>query len=305
MHLKEFVEYLRYEKRFSPHTVEAYERDLMQFFQYLEVAYKHPPEQHPTEVEVRSWMVSLMEAGLKVRSVNRKMSSLKRYFRYLQQRKLITYNPMQRIQAPKIGRRLPVSIRETQAHDLLDTLSFSEDFSGVRDRLLLEVLYLTGIRRSELMGLKDADVRQDLGHIRVRGKGGKERILPLQRALLLRIADYQELRGQLFAKSGGGFLFLTDAGNPMYPKFVYNKVRRYLSAVTTAAQRSPHVLRHSFATHLINRGADLNAIKDLLGHSSLAATQVYTHNSVERLKSVYNQAHPKGNGENLNTSNKN
>lgn len=305
MDIREFVNYLSNEKRFSPHTIEAYQRDLEQFFRFAEERFALPAEELPGEVIIRSWMVSLVEEGMKVRTVNRKLSSLKRYFRYLQQRKGLTSNPMQRIQAPKPGRRLPVAVRESQVHTMLDELPFSDNFAGVRDKLLLELLYQTGMRRSELIGLRDADLRAQSGYLKVRGKGGKERLLPLQPAMFTQIEAYRALRDREFPENVVEELFLTDAGNPMYPKFVYNKVKRYLSAVTTVNQRSPHVLRHSFATHLINRGASLNAIKDLLGHSSLAATQVYTHNSVERLKAVYHQAHPKGKKQDSKTSNKN
>lgn len=235
-----------------------------------------------------------MQEGLSARSMNRRLSCLHTYFRFLKKRGLIQKDPMQKVVALKTGKRLPVFMQESQMAYLFSQIEFTSGFRGVLEHLVLEMLYATGMRRSELVGLKLPDI--DLGRmtLRVSGKGGKERLAPFARYLADLLAQYLEIRAETFPGTREPWLFLNQKGEKLSPGSVYHIVRKYLSQVTTAEQRSPHVLRHSFATHLSNRGADLNAIKELLGHANLAATQVYTHNTIDRLIKVYEQAHPKG-----------
>ena len=282
-----------YEKRFSPHTVQAYYSDTDQFLAFAKDIYGliSIPEIGP--LHIRAWMVDMMERGLSPRAINRKLSCLKTFFHFLLKRGWVEQNPMLKIIAPKTGKALPVFIREEHLALLLDEAPFAEGFPGERDRMLMELLYLTGLRRAEAIQLTPEAVDFHRMQIRVKGKGGKERIIPILPELAKRLESYIQLRRESFDASAANLL-LTDKGEAMYPKFVYNTVRRHLAMVTTVEKKSPHVLRHSFATHLSNKGADINAIKELLGHSSLAATQVYTHNAIEKLKEVYQQAHPKG-----------
>lgn len=288
-----FTDYLNFEKRFSPHTVRAYQSDTDQFLAFAQDTYGLTSLGEVRPLHIRAWMVEGMEKGWSPRAINRKLSCLKTFFRFLLQRGWVDENPMLRITAPKAGKALPVFIREEQLAQLLDEGPFGDDFSGQRNRLLLELLYLTGLRRAELIDLTPESFDFHRMQIRVKGKGGKERIIPMLPELSERVQSYLRLRRETFEELPPQLL-LTDKGQAMYPKFVYLVVRRHLSMVVTVEKRSPHVLRHSFATHLSNRGADINAVKELLGHSSLAATQVYTHNAIEKLKEVYQLAHPKG-----------
>lgn len=244
-------------------------------------------------MHIRAWVVDGLEKGWSPRAINRKLSCLKSFFRFLLQRGWVDQNPMRKVTAPKVGKALPVFVREEHLAQLLDETPFGDDFSGVRNRLVLELLYHTGLRRAELIDLSPEAFDFHRMQIRVKGKGGKERIIPMLPELAGRVQAYLRLRRETFDALPPQLL-LTDKGQPMYPKFVYLLVHRHLSTVTTVEKRSPHVLRHSFATHLSNKGADINAVKELLGHSSLAATQIYTHNAIEKLKEVYQQAHPKG-----------
>lgn len=292
MFIEQFIQYLKFEKRFSPLTVTAYQKDLNQFLVFLAV-----PESellNITHQQVRSWMVELMDHGNEAKTINRKVSSLRSFYKFLQRNEMIMTNPMTQVRAPKIPKRLPVVITEQKMDTLLDGgFDFSDDFAGLRDRLIIELLYGTGIRLAELVGLRDDDIDAYEQQIRVLGKRNKQRIIPVHASLAKLITDYK------FQKLSQGFdnksstLIVTDKGRDVYPKFIYRTVKTVLSTISTHDKKSPHILRHSFATSLLNRGADLNAIKELLGHSSLAATQVYTHNSVEKLKSIYKQAHPK------------
>jgi len=292
MFIEQFIQYLKFEKRFSPLTVTAYQKDLNQFLVFIAV-----PESellNITHQQVRSWMVELMDHGNEAKTINRKVSSLRSFYKFLQRNEMILINPMTQVRAPKIPKRLPVVITEQKMDTLLDGgFDFSDDFAGLRDRLIIELLYGTGIRLAELVGLRDDDIDAYEQQIRVLGKRNKQRIIPVHASLAKLITDYK------FQKLSQGFdnksstLIVTDKGRDVYPKFIYRTVKTVLSTISTHDKKSPHILRHSFATSLLNRGADLNAIKELLGHSSLAATQVYTHNSVEKLKSIYKQAHPK------------
>lgn len=288
-----FFNYLQFEKRFSPHTVTAYRKDLEQFLSFVGEVYGLSSPGEVRHVHVRAWVVELLSSDRAPRTIHRKLSTLKTYFRFLLARGVITQNPMLKVVVPKAGRRLPASLREKDVRRLLEEATFGEDYGGQRDRMIVELLYQTGMRRSELIGLRLEDLDLAAGQLRVTGKGDKERIIPFGRTLGRRLEAFLVLRAAQFPDAGTSCLLLTDSGRPLYPKLVYNIVRRYLGLVTTNEKRGPHVLRHSFATHLSEGGADLNAIKSLLGHSSLAATQIYMHNSVERLKRVYEQAHPK------------
>ncbi len=289
-----FIKYLQFEKRASKHTVEAYQNDLKQFAQFAEEAFQVTDSSRVEAFHIRSWIVSMINEGIKARSINRKLSTLKTYFKFLLKRELIEQNPMLKVIAPKTGKRLPVFIPEQTLKPLFEEEQFENDHVGWRDRLVLELLYGCGLRRSELVGLKTKDIDWSNQSLKVLGKGNKERVLPLSSYLITILKNYLELRKNTFKlEVDDDILLRTNKGAPIYPNLVYLTVKKYLSQITTAEQRSPHVLRHSFATHLSENGADLNAIKDLLGHSSLAATQVYMHNTIEQLKKVYKQAHPK------------
>lgn len=292
MFIERFIQYLQFEKRFSPHTVIAYRQDLYQFKEFL--ACEELEVMTISHREVRNWMLALMEQGSEAKTVNRKLSVLRSFYKFLQREELIQSNPMIHIKTPKIPKRLPVVMDEQKMDTLLDShLSFSDNFSGKRDRLILELLYGTGIRLSELVSLKGQDVNLYEQHIKVLGKRNKERVIPVGAPLIKLIKDYiKEKLSQNFDNKASS-LIVTNEGNDAYPQFIYRIVKSSLSKISTQEKKSPHVLRHSFATALLNKGADLNAIKELLGHSSLAATQIYTHNSVEKLKSIYKQAHPK------------
>lgn len=286
-----FFQYLEHEKRYSIHTLESYARDIDQFFSFTELHYKVQDYTAVRHTHIRTWIVSLMKNKLKPRSINRKLSALRSLFKFYQRRGLVN-NPMKKVLAPKVGKRLPVFIQEEDIASILDPANFDDSLGAQRDRCILELFYHTGMRRSELIGLKVEDIDWEKRQCKVFGKGQKERIIPLNKPLCNLLQTYEAQRSEAW-ESTSGYFFLTDKGKQLYPKFVYNLVNRYLKPYNTIEQKSPHVLRHSFATHLSNNGADLNAIKELLGHSSLAATQVYTHNSIEQLQKIYQQAHPK------------
>lgn len=291
-----FPNYLKFEKRFSEHTIEAYLNDLKQFLQFLNL--KYTPEdkldfdlKETTHTDIRAWMIVLMQEGKTTKTINRKLASLRSYFRFLMRQGDMERDPMLKVVAPKTGKRLPAVVQQPQIAQLFDSITFPEGFSGLRDRLVLQLLYQTGMRRSELLNLRMEDIDFSKKEIKILGKGNKERLVPFGNDLLEDLNQYQEEKERLFPQESS--LIVTDKGKKPYPKFIYLLVNRYLSFITTIDTRSPHTLRHSFATHLSENGADLNAIKALLGHSSLAATQIYTHNSIEQLKKVYEKAHPK------------
>ncbi len=289
---KSFLQYLELEKRYASHTIQAYRNDLEQFGLYIRTTYTITSMEDAQHMHIRSWIVSMLESGMNTTSVNRKLSTLKTYYKFALKRNWITINPMNKVVMPKNGKRLPAFVTNKSMALLFQNVDFGEGFPGLRNRLILETLYATGMRRAELIGLTLQDVDMHHCRFRVMGKGSKERMIPFSNHLKKLLEQYIALRHETFPSTSND-LFLTDKGNSLYPKFVYNTVKRYLSQVTSQAQRSPHVLRHTFATHLTENGADLNAIKEILGHSSLASTQVYTHNSIEKLKKVYEQAHPK------------
>ena len=293
MKLTSFFQYLKLEKRFSEHTLSAYQNDLQQFSSFINITFQITSELEVTHTQIRSWIVDMMQNGITPRSINRKLSTLKSYFKFLRKRGVLEENPMIKVIAPKTGKRLPMFVKESKMELLLDKLDLGEGFKALRAKAIIELLYTTGMRRSELINLKLSDIDRSSSYLKVLGKGNKERLIPFGKKLLTVIDDYLESREQEFPDNIVPEIFITDKGKKLYPKFVYNIVKQNLSQVTTIAQRSPHVLRHSFATHLSNNGADLNAIKELLGHANLSATQVYTHNSIEKLRKVYQQAHPK------------
>jgi integrase/recombinase XerC len=288
-----FLDFLKTEKRYSQHTVAAYRTDLAQFQAYLAQTYEESDLTKGTHPMIRSWILTLMENGVEAKSVNRKLAALRTFFKYLLRNKKLELNPMLKIVAPKIRKKLPVFVEEVTMVKLLDQFEFEESFSGLRDRVVLEFFYGTGMRLSELIDLKDSAIHWKEGVVKVKGKGNKERIIPVPQAVLAVASNYAKEKTKLNLCNTGSNFVVTDQGDEVYPMFIYRLVKKYLSHVSSIEKKSPHVLRHTFATHLLNKGADLNAIKDLLGHSSLAATQVYTHNSIDQLKKIFDQAHPK------------
>jgi integrase/recombinase XerC len=295
MFLERFIQYIKFEKRYSPHTVSAYRSDLGQFITFL----NHPEETvtHPSQIthyQIRNWMVELMNQQLTARSINRKVATLRKYFKFLVQEGVLTVNPSSKIITPKIPKHLPVVVEDARLTQMLDSGEvFTVDFKGTRDKLVIEMLFGTGMRLAELVGVKESDINTYEGTVKVLGKRNKERILPLNHELRLLLAKYMELKKSEIFSNNSITLIVTDKGANAYPKLIYLIVHKYLTHISTQNKKSPHVLRHTFATSLLNNGADLNAIKELLGHANLSATQIYTHNSVERLKSIYKQAHPK------------
>lgn len=286
-----FLQYISTEKRYSRNTVISYRNDMNQFFEWMQL--NHPdvsPEDAKTS-QVRGWMVSLIEGGCVASTVHRKISALRSFYNYMRRHGYSNADPMSGLKLPKKPRQLPSFVTEEALDRLLDDYKFGDNFPGIRDRTIVEFLYLTGMRRSELISLRDEDVDLSSGQVRVIGKRGKQRVIPVASGFIKTLRLYLDARKQ--EGFAGEWFFITDRGNKMYDKGVYNIVRRYLSMVTTIEKRSPHVLRHTFATQMLNRGADLNSIKELLGHASLSATQVYTHNTFEQLKKVYKQAHPR------------
>lgn len=287
----DFLKYLEQEKRLSKHTIIAYANDLSQLGHFLATHFEINDLASVEGFHLRSWIIHLSENGLNNKSINRKIATSKSFYKYLNFRGVIPANPTTILKPLKVDKKLPEFVNEVDITKLLDQVGFSFDFEGLRDKLILELLYATGIRLSELLNIKESDINLYDASVKVLGKRNKERIIPLGNPLLQLINQYSTFKSQLVFQSD--FLLVTDKGEKMYPMFIYRKVKSYLSIVTTISKRSPHVIRHSFATHLLDKGADLNAVKDLLGHSSLAATQVYTHNSIEKLKAAFDQAHPK------------
>lgn len=295
MFLERFIQYIQHERRYSAHTVIAYKNDLEQFIAFLNQGEDHPPPlAEITHHHIRQWVVSLMDDDRSARTVNRKIATLRKYFKFLVQEKLIEANPASRVQTPKIAKQLPVVVEDEKLAKMLDGEDiFTPDFKGMRDKLVIELLFGTGIRLAELLGIKETDYDAYEGTVKVLGKRNKERIVPVNTQLRLLIADYLVLKKSENFDNKSLTLIVTNTGADAYPKLIYLIVHKYLSGISTQDKKSPHVLRHTFATTLLNKGADLNAIKELLGHASLSATQIYTHNSVERLKSIYKLAHPK------------
>ncbi len=287
--LEQFIQYLSFEKRCSPHTIGAYEHDVQQFIDFADIRVKGDL-QEVNSFLIRGWIVQLIDGGISNRSVNRKLASLRTFYKWLRKEGEITINPLAKIQGPKNEKRLPIFVKESELNAAKTSLLFSSDFNGVRDELMFELFYQTGIRLSELIGLKDSDVGEQ--HIKVLGKRSKERLIPISPQLAQTIQLFRTMKRKMNIDSMK--LFTRENGQDLYPSLVYRKINAILGTLTTSDKKSPHVLRHTFATHLLNRGIGLETLKDLLGHANLSATQVYTHNSFAQLTAVYSQAHPRG-----------
>ena len=293
VYLQKYIEYLKYEKRYSDHTVIAYKNDLEQFVNFFQSYSEGSLWENVVNKDIRSWIANFVEEGNSSKTVNRKLSSLKSFFLFLNKKEIYALNPAKLVSAPKNKKSLPKFIEEKQINFLLDEIRFEDSFEGQRDKLIIILFYYTGIRLSELINLEVNEVDTENSRIKVLGKRNKERIIPLHSKVKSHMKNYIISRNLLVKSSDIPFLFTTFKGSKLYPKLVYRIVNKSIAMVSTISQKSPHVLRHTFATHMLNNGADLNAIKELLGHSNLAATQIYTHNSFEKLKKVYQQAHPR------------
>jgi integrase/recombinase XerC len=289
-----FLNHLKFEKRYSSHTVRAYADDLQAFHDFTALQFEVDFPQEITPQMIRSWMASLTVQKIQPRSINRKISSLKSFFKYCMVQGAITVNPVKSIQVLKTKKRLPSYIEQEQMEILLNSTYFPNDFEGLTEYLVLIMLYETGIRVSELSNLKISQIDSTAMQLKVLGKGNKERVIPINKFMIERIDLYKKERASLFPEDQVIYLLVNSKNNQLTSRAIYSIVKKYLSLITTADRKSPHVLRHSFATHLTNNGAELNAVKELLGHSSLASTQVYTHNSIERLRDIHRKAHPKG-----------
>ncbi|WP_343634434.1 tyrosine-type recombinase/integrase [Fluviicola sp.] len=284
-----FIHYLQVEKRYSKHTIVAYEEDLDQFTVFAELS-KSSDWKEVNHQLVRAWIVNLLESGQSNRTVSRKLSCLRSFFKWLMANGKVEQNPMLRIRGPKVEKRLPQFVKQTEIEDERIERLFSSDFEGVRDRLMLEMFYQTGIRLSELIELKSKDVTSS--SIKVLGKRNKERIIPIGSDLFEIIRSYEKLKPA--GPDSSLYLFVKKDGRKLYSEFVYRKVKTYLNSITVSEKKSPHILRHTFATHMLNNGAGLETLKELLGHAGLAATQVYTHNSFAQINTIYTHAHPRG-----------
>ena len=289
--IDDFLIYLQAEKRYASHTIKAYKNDLNQFHAFCQSNDKEGMDLYYKTI--RSWVVFMMDSGNSPRSVHRKLTALRTYCKYLISLGELDANPLDRVLKPKLNKRVPAFVEEVKMDQLLDDFDFGDDFEGVRNRLILDLLYQTGMRRSELIGLSTRSFNLSGRSLKVMGKREKERIIPISDGLIHSIEHYLSVREHVLKDPLAETMFVTVKGSPVYDKMVYRIVNRYLSMVTTLDKKSPHVLRHTFATHMLNSGADLNAIKELLGHANLSATQVYTHNTFKKLKSIYNQAHPR------------
>ena len=288
-----FLDYLKFQKRYSPHTITSYQNDLTGFFDFTELTFGKTELPEIKPAFVRTWLANLKEQGMESKSINRKISSLKSFFKYQLKEQAVKVSPMTTIISPKLNKRLPQFVEKEDIDTLFNYVEFPDDWQGKTDRILLQLFYNTGIRQAELVALKESQVDGSKKVIKVLGKGNKERIIPVSELLETLLKNYMADKRRNFEKFDADVLLVNVKGKKLYPKYVYNVVNKYLSKITTISKKSPHVLRHTFATHLMNNGADLNAVKELLGHSSLAATQIYTHNSIEKLKDIHKKAHPK------------
>ncbi len=293
MSLEAFISYLQLEKNYSQHTIRAYERDVIEFSAFCE---ENHAEQSIIDIGysmIRNWIVHLSTNEVSNRTINRKISSLRAYYRFLLKVGQISVSPLKKHKALKTDKKVEVPFSEHEMEEILKEIPFNDDFEGVRDKLIIELLYATGIRRAELVGLKLTDIDFSTNTLKVLGKRNKERILPLLPSTITHLKAYLESRSKLEEVKNSAFLLLTKGGLKIYETLVYRTINKYFSLVSPKVKKSPHILRHTFATHLLNRGADLNSVKELLGHSSLASTQVYTHNSIAELKKVHQKAHPR------------
>ena len=288
-----FLEYLSLEKKYSVHTVIAYKTDLLSFRDFLATEYNQEEFLSVHYPQIRNWIVSLVDGKISNRTINRKVSSLKSFYKFLQKTKQIKINPLSKHKALKVAKKVQVPFSSKEINLVINSIDEEHDFTLIRNKLIVELFYSTGIRRTELINIKEVDVSFSNEVIKVLGKRNKERFVPLLKSVVPTLKKYLELKKE-FSKELE-VLFITEKGNKIYETLVYRIINSYFSKVSTKVKKSPHILRHSFATHLLNEGADLNSVKELLGHSSLASTQVYTHNSLDEIKKVYNQAHPRSN----------
>ncbi|MBL7744490.1 MAG: tyrosine-type recombinase/integrase [Chitinophagaceae bacterium] len=291
--IRSFLDYLKFEKRYSAHTITAYQNDLTDFFNYLSTQFGEVRLKEISHSFIRSWLAHLKGEGITAKSINRKISSLRSFFKYHLRLGHINVTPMVNVISPKVSKRLPVFVKEEETKELIQTLNHaSEDWKSLNAKMLILLFYNTGMRLGELINLREKQLDFSRSQIKILGKGNKERVIPVSKELVKNIEEYRQLKKKEFEKTDDALL-VTEKGKKLYPKYAYLLVKQYLGLAGTLDKKSPHVLRHTFATHLMNSGADLNAVKELLGHSSLASTQVYTHNSIEKLRNVYKKAHPK------------
>jgi integrase/recombinase XerC len=290
--VEQFLQYLKFEKKYSQHTIISYQNDLRQCCDFMLANYQVDDPASWQTVYIRSWLAMLRNEGIQAKSINRKISSLKSFFKYLLKNGQVNLSPLRGVSSPKLPKRLPSFAEENQMHQLLNQVPFDDTWKGKTDRLIISLFYVTGIRCSELVSLREDHFDKSYKQIKVLGKGNKERLIPLGNDTVVELDNYLREKNEKFPHND--YVFVTNRGKGLYAKYVYNLVHKHLAMVTTLKKKSPHVLRHSFATHLVNNGADLNAVKELLGHSSLASTQVYVHNSIQKLKDAHQQAHPKG-----------
>ncbi|HIE16173.1 MAG TPA: integrase [Bacteroidales bacterium] len=291
--LNSYLNYLQFEKHYSIHTFISYKTDILQFFQFLKIDEQNATILHKvTNTDIREWIISLGDQNLTNRSINRKITTIKGFFKYCLRENIIPEDPTKTITSLKTAKPLPVYVEERAMNEMLDDDDiFDDNFSGYRDKMIISLFYLTGIRKSELINLKENDINFTDNTIKVTGKRNKERIIPILPSFSEKLQKYLKFLKNTYGNTP--YIFITDKGHKLYPKLVYRIVNKYLSKVSTIKKKSPHVIRHTFATHMLNNGADLNAIKELLGHANLAATQIYTHNSFEQLKKTYYQTHPR------------
>ncbi len=291
--LNSFLEYLRFEKRYSPHTIRSYQDDLVFFFDYLLTDFGEIKLKEIKPTFIRSWLAQQKENNASSRTINRRISTLKSFFKFQLKQQAIEASPMATIVSPKVNKRLPSFVEQKDTAVLFEYVEFPDTWVGLTEKMILTILYSTGLRLSELINLKESQVDLRLKQLKILGKGNKERLIPVSAEVEVLLRTYLSQKGGNFANDKQEYLLVNEKGNKLYPKYVQLIVKKYLSLVTTINKKSPHILRHTFATHLMNNGAELNAVKELLGHSSLAATQVYTHNTIEKLKDVHKKAHPK------------
>ena len=289
--IQSFLEYLSLEKKYATHTITAYKNDLLAFKDFIETEYKVEDLAEVHYPQIRTWIVALVNQKITNRSINRKISSLKSFYKFLQKTAHIGKNPLAKHKSLKTPKKVQVPFTVKEVNNAINSFTEEDNFTSLRNKLLIELLYSTGIRRIELINLKERDINLIDKTIKVLGKRNKERYVPLLASVIQLLKSYQEEKNKISVKSE--YLFITSKGNKIYETLVYRIINSYFSRVSEKVKKSPHILRHSFATHLLNEGADLNSVKELLGHSSLASTQVYTHNSLDAIKKVYNQAHPK------------
>ena len=289
--IQPFLDYIKFEKRYSQHTLISYRNDLEQFFAYLASQFDAPPIDKITPMFVRSWLAEMKEEAISSKTINRKISSLKSFFKYALKTGVIEQSPMTTVTSPRISKRLPSFVEEKDMSTLFDHIEFEDSWKGRTEKLVLQLFYNTGMRLSELINLKESQLDPSHSQVKVLGKGNKERIIPVSKELVADLQSY--ISDKPLKLETVHTIFVSEKGRSLQPRSVYSFVNNHLAKVTTIQKKSPHILRHSFATHLMNNGADLNAVKELLGHSSLAATQVYTHNTIEKLKDVFKKAHPK------------